>query len=396
MALADLLQIAEKAFKKRFDADVPFILAKDEKPVNGLVIDTPLLEYILDRRYLPFGRFYLAYGKRGSAKTSFFYEMAKIFQRINGDVVWLETERAADLDYAKKQGVDLTRMSIIHPESLEQALTIGEDMVRNMPKAYPNGDTPVLICLDSIAGSVTEYEQEQKHTIMDTTPGQHARLLSRWYREMEGPLANEKCIFLCLNQQKVNIGGFSFGSEEPEAMIGGNAPLFHSTYQFKFERTKDLTAEDEHGAERKIGAKIRVTCKRNKLGRDGNKQRIEVDLYEQGGMDMWGPLVRKLAEDYTALVGGSGTGWYTWKIENTPYIDPKTNEEKMISTEDTFRENDLAAIIRNSTAAKELIRTVFGLPEMPSLEVLNEVEKERLAKRKKRSSKSEDKESKAL
>lgn len=392
MGFDDLIKIAEAAFKKKFkEADKPFIYAKDEKPVNGLVLDCPLLEYLFDRRYIPYGRFYLCYGKKGSSKTSFFYDLAKIVQAQQGDVAWMETERAADLVYAAKQGVDLSKLSLSHPESLEQALTLGEELVRGMPKAYPDGNTPVLVCLDSIAGSVTEYEQESKHSILDASIGQHARILSRWYREMQNPLANEKCIFLCLNQLKASIGGMpTFGEEPPEAMIGGFAPGFHSTYQLKFDRTRDLVAEDEYGAERKVGARIKITCKRNKLGRDGNKQFIIGDLYEHGGYDWWGPLVRKLKEEYTPLVGDGGSGWYLWKTEGMTYKEPASGEEIPIDTEQKFRESELGFIIKNSVPAKELIRKAFGIPDMPAQEILDQVEAERKVKRKKKKKEEEE------
>ncbi len=386
MSLQSLLDITAKKFqKKNKESDLAFNLAKDEKPPNGLVLDNPLFEYIFDRRAMPFGRFYLVYGKKGSSKTSLFYEMAKIFQANQGDVIWLETENAADLKYAASQGVDLSRLAILHPKSLEEALNLAEDFIRNMPAAYPDGNTPVLICLDSIAGSATEYELDQKHNITDMMPGMHARLLSRWYREMEGPLANEKCIFLALNQQKASFGqgaGMSFGDEAPESLMGGNAPLFSSTCQFKISRTKDLTAENEYGADRKIGSRHKMVCKRNKLGREGNSQWIEFDLYIKDGIDWWGPLVRTLAEHYTPIVGKEGAGWYRWKPENTECtVDGQTG---IIDVEQNYREKDLGNLIRHSTQAKEIIRKAFEIPELPSDTILQEVEKERLTKRKRK------------
>lgn len=387
MGLRDLIDITQKQFKKKKpDSDMEFNLAIDEKPPTGLIVDNPLLEFVLDRRFLPYGRFYLSYGHKGSAKTSTFYEFAKIFQRNGGDVIWIETEHAADLDYAVKQGVDVNKLVIHHPDSLEEALTLGEMYVRNMTKAYPDGDTPVLICLDSIAGSALEDEIDQSHSITDVTMGKHARLLSKWYREMDKPLSNEKCVFLVLNQLKEKIGAMGYGPDVGDAMIGGHAPLFHSTYQFKLKKKTELVAKDEHGAERKVGSRHIVECKRNKLGREGKGQFIDVDLYIDGGMNWWSPLVRKLGEEYHLLVGKSG-GWYNWKIENTHYEVVNEKGEKtleVIDTEQPYREDDLAAIIMRSPEAKELIRTAFGIPALPSQEEVQEVEAERKSKRKKK------------
>jgi RecA/RadA recombinase len=390
MGLQDLLQLTQKQFKKKKpDSDLEFKLAKDEKPPTGFIVNNPLFEYILDRRFLPYGRFYLVYGKKGSSKTSLFFELAKQFQRNGGDVIWLETENAADLDYAVKQGVDVNRLIIQHPATIEEALTLAEMYVKNMPKAYPDGQTPVLICLDSIAGSTTEYELDSSHSITDMMPGIHARLLSRFYREMEKPLASEKCVFLVLNQLKEKIGAMGFGEDVSDSMMGGNAPLFSSTYQFKMKLREQLTAPDEHGAKRKIGSRHIIECKRNKLGREGKGQDIEVDLYIDGGMDWWAPLVRKLGANYPSIVYKSG-GWYTWKIPNTKFIDPLTSEEKDIDIEQTYREEELALIISRSIGAQEEIRKAFGIPDLPPEDEVKAVEEERLTKRKKKKALTED------
>jgi recombination protein RecA len=384
MSLQDLLSISENSFKKKNkEVDLKFNLAKDEKPTTGMIVDNPLLEFLLDRRYLAYGRFYLVYGKKGSAKTSFFYDFAKLFQKNKGDVIWLETENAADIDYAAKQGVDLSKLALIHPQSLEQSLNLSEDFIRNMPKAYPDGNTPVLICLDSIAGAALEYEIDPKHSISDTMPGTHARLLSRWYREMEGPLANEKCIFLALNQQKEKIGAFGFGSDAdgPESLIGGNAPLFSSTYQFKFAQKGQILQADEYGMERKVGSEHIITCKRNKLGREGNAQQILIDLKINGGIDWNGSLARFIGKNYTSIIEKKGA-WYRWKTPDTAItLDGQTG---VINTEQSYNEENMGKIIAASPQAKELIRKVFGIPDLPPDSVIQEIEEERLTKRKKR------------
>lgn len=388
MALADLIDLTQKKFKKeRPDSEINFNLAIDEKPVSGLITHNPQLEFLLDRRFLAYGRFYLGYGKKSSGKTSMFYEFAKFIQAQGGDVVWLETENAADLEYARKQGVDLSRMIIQHPNTLEEALALGELYVRNMPKAYPDGDTPVLIAIDSV-GIGTEYEVEAGNTVQNIQPGIHARILSRWYREMVGPLSKEKCIFLMLNQLKQKIGAIGYGDDVGDSLLGGEAQFFYSTYHWKFTKIQEMTAKDAFGAERKIGSRHRIQGKRNKLGREGKGQEAEFDLYIEGGVDWWSPLVRKLGDKYSGLLQKSG-GFYYWKPPNTEYINtlPTGEQQKLIiDTEKAFREAELASILANSPQGCDLIRANFGLPELPAPEVVEEVEKERKIKRKKKAS----------
>lgn len=392
MAFKDLLELTRKQFlKKNPESDIEFRTASEEPPPTGLIVDNPLLEYLLDRRFLAYGRFILVYGKKGSSKTSLFYDLAKLYQRVGGDVVWIETEHAIDLDYARKQGVDLSKVAVLHPDSLEQGLSLAETVIRNLPKAYPDGDTPVLIAFDSIAGATVEYELDQSHTVSDMQPGIHARLLGRFFREMEKPLSNEKAVFLMMNQLKSKIGAMGYGEDAQDALIGGEAQFFHSSIHLKMSRIAEMTANiGEDGAPRKTGSVHRIQCKRNKLGREGKNQEVEVDLYIEGGMDWWSPLVRKLGKEYTSLVSRSG-GYYYWKIPNTSYIDPVTKKAAVIDTDNAFRESELAVIIRNSTQAKELIRKAFGIPDLPAEKEVAEIEATR--KKKRKTSKPEEPES---
>jgi len=391
MGLENLMSSVQKSYKKKFgrDRDLEFTLGNEVDPPTGLIVDNPLLEYILDRRYIAYGRCYLTYGKKGNSKTSLFLNLAKLFQQNGGDVIWIETEKAADLDYAAKQGVDLTRLAMPSVDSLQEALTVAEDIIRDLPKAYPEGDTPVLICLDSIAGAIPEYELQTDVTVGETRVGEHARLMSGFYRRIIHPLAHEKAIFLALNQLKDKIGGMAFGAEVPEAMIGGEAARFHSTYQWKMQLTKQLHKKLEGGAERKIGSRHTITCKRNKLGREGNSQQIEYDLYINGGIDWWSPLVRKLGEEYPKLVYKSGA-YVRWLIPDVYYDKAQTildengdatTTPELIPTDKNMREAELAAIIANSSQAKELIRKEFGIPDLPPVEIIKKVEKENKAKR---------------
>jgi len=388
----------QKAYK---DSDTVFQKASEEKPPTGLIVDNPLLEFVLDRRFMAYGRFYLIYGEKGSCKTSLFYDLCKLVQRNKGKVIWLETENAIDLDYAKKQGVDLDDVLLVHPQTLEEALNIAERTIRLLKDEDPEGDMPVLICLDSIAGSVTEYEQDATNDMTNTVPGAHARLLSRFYREMEHPLANEHCIFLALNQQKSKIGGFGFSAESKISLMGGEAPRFSSTYQWSMDKLGELKQKNKNNkAERKYGSKHEIKCIRNKLGREGPSQKVEFDLYIDGGIDWYSPLVRKLGEEYGDLVDYSSATKTRWKIADVHYIKadgtdgiiPTGTDKDDSETYGVMHERQLAQMIASSTQAKEIIRTAFGIPPLPAEEVVQEVEKERKAKRNKKKAQEAEKE----
>jgi hypothetical protein len=243
-----------------------------------------------------------------------------------------------------------------------------------------------MVALDSIAGASTDYERDQD-VIGQTKVGEHAKLMSAFYRNIIPYLECENMVFVATNQLKDQIGGMGgFGQEKPEALIGGEAQRFNSTYQFKVARIRDNLEEDHMGVKRKSGSTHTLTVKRNKLGREGNSQKVEFDVHINGGIDWYSPLVRMLGEGYTALVGKTG-GWYTWKTPDTEFVLDIEGQPTagIIDTEKKFREQDLALLIKNSGGAKEMIRQAFGVPDRPAPEIEQEIVKTNKTKRKRAS-----------
>jgi recombination protein RecA len=298
---------------------------------------------------------------------------------------WIETENAPDFRYMELQGVDPTGVIYHNPKSLEEALTLCKITIENYSK-FSDGKTPIMVALDSIAGASTDYERDQD-VIGQTKVGEHAKLMSAFYRNIIPYLECKNMVFVATNQLKEQIGGMTgFGQEKPEALIGGEAQRFNSTYQFKVARIRDNLEEDHMGVKRKSGSTHTMTVKRNKLGREGNSQKVEFDVHINGGIDWYSPLVRMLGEGYTSLVGKTG-GWYTWKTPDTEFVLDIEGQPTagIIDTEEKFREQDLALLIKNSGGAKEMIRQAFGVPDMPAPEIEQEIIKTNKTKRKRAS-----------
>jgi recombination protein RecA len=379
----------KKNFGKTFKAEAVNLelnTVDKELPPTGIQLDNPLLEYAFDRRFMAYGRCYLIYGKKGCSKTTLLFDLAKVFQKAGGKFFWIETENAPDFRYMELQGVDPKGVHYHNPKSLEEALTLCKIIIENYAK-HSDGKTPIMIALDSIAGGSTEYEQDQD-VIGQTKVGEHAKLMSAFYRNIVPHLECENIVFVATNQLKEQIGGMTgFGTEKPEALIGGEAQRFNSTYQFKVARIRDNLEEDHMGVKRKSGSTHTLVVKRNKLGREGNSQKIEFDIHINGGVDWYSPLVRMLGEHYTSLVGKTG-GWYTWKTPDVQVEFELENGEKqygVIDTEKKYREQELGFVLKNSPQAKEMIRQAFGVPDMPPPEIEQAIAETNKTKRKKKS-----------
>jgi RecA/RadA recombinase len=388
MNIDSLLGAVKKSFGKTFKSEAVNLdlnTVDKELPPTGIVLDNPLMEYAFDRRFMAYGRCYLVYGKKGCSKTTLLFDLAKVFQKAGGYMFWIETESAPDFRYMELQGVDPTKVVYHNPRGIEEALTLCKMIIENYSK-HSDGKTPVLIALDSIAGGATDYERDQD-VIGQAKPGEHAKLMAAFYRHIIPYLECENMMFVATNQLRDQIGGMQgFGTEKPEALLGGEAQRFNSTYQFKVARIRDNLEEDHMGVKRKAGSTHTLTVKRNKLGREGNSQKVEFDVHINGGIDWYSPLVRMLGEHYPALVGKTG-GWYTWKIPDMEFTLEADGEpiKGVIDTEKKFREQDLALLIKNSHQAKEKVREAFGIPDMPAPEVEAAIAETNKTRRKKKS-----------
>jgi RecA/RadA recombinase len=399
------LNTIKKNFGKSFkssNASLELNTVDKELPPTGLVLDNPLLEYAFDRRFMAYGRCYLVYGKKGCSKTSFLFDLAKLFQRNGGKFFWIETENAPDFRYMEQQGVDPRGVIYHNPKSIEEALTLCKITIENYAK-FSDGKTPILVALDSLAGGATEYEKDQD-VIGQNKPGEHAKLMAAFYRHIIPYLECENMMFVATNQLREQIGGMAgFGPEKPEALIGGEAQRFNSTYQFKVTRIKDILASDHMGVKRKSGSTHTLVVKRNKLGREGNSQKIEFDLNIKGGLDYNVGLIRKLGEDYPSLVSKLPLNKYSWDLAGYEYVigdeerrkDPIGTERALeilsgaayglIDPSQKYKEIELGVMLQYSHPAKETIRAAFGIPDMPAASVVEEIEKVNKTKRKRKS-----------
>ena len=358
MSLEKIIKITKQKSPKIGDNLELFRPASEEPPLTGLPLQCPILEFLFDRPFIPYGRIILVYGKAGSSKTSFFYDLAKRFQRQNGTVLWVETENAIDFDYAQKQGVDLNNVGIQHPTTLEEGLNIIQQTIKLLAKEEYKD--PVLICYDSIASSPVAIEEE-KSDLSQSIVGYHARVLSRFFREIVKPLQKLNCTLLMLNQPKHNIMAVNPRAKESIALIGGEAQYFHATYIFELSKINDiLDKEADSDAVRHVGSLHRIKVIKNKLGRSGKTQ-VEVPLYINGGYDWTKALVTRIVNDYPQVIKQT-RGYYMFvhpELENLTYKDGE--EWKPIPVNKNMRYESIARIIDNSPDLMLFFRALFKI-----------------------------------
>ena len=196
---------------------------------------------------LPRGRVVEIFGPEASGKTTLVYHVIAEAQRRGGIAAFIDAEHAMDPQYARRIGVDIDQLLVSQPDTGEQALEIGELLIRS--------GALDIVAVDSVAALVPKAEIEGE--MGDSHVGLQARLMSQALRKLAGTLNRTDTICIFTNQLREKIG-VMFGN--PETTPGGRALKFYSSVRLDIRRIETL----KDGAEA-FGNRVRVKVVKNKV-----------------------------------------------------------------------------------------------------------------------------------
>src|SRR5262249_24177944 len=205
---------------------------------GGIVKDVPVvstgslgLDIALGIGGVPRGRVIEIYGPEASGKTTLALQIVAEAQKQGGMGAYIDAEHALDLGYAKKLGVKTDDLLVSQPDHGEQALEIGETLVRS-------GAIDVLV-IDSVAALVPKAEIEGE--MGDAHMGLQARLMSQALRKLTGTISRSQTVVVFINQIRMKIG-VMFGN--PETTTGGNVLKFYASVRMDIRRIGALKDGD--------------------------------------------------------------------------------------------------------------------------------------------------------
>jgi recombination protein RecA len=256
-----------------------------EEEVIGKTEMIPTGSYAIDNLLgggIPVGRLLELYGEPSQGKSTISLFFAAQVQKAGGTVAYIDAENAYDSDYAKKIGVDTSKVIISQNETLESAF----DVIRTLAET----NEVDLIIVDSVASLVpkSEMEEDSKSMLKDTYAVQ-ARLLSKALRIITGPVARSKTSVIFINQTRSKVGVI-YGPKETSS--GGKALKFYASVRLSVatvDKIKD--SKDEV-----IGSTLKITAVKNKCAFPFKTGTI--DLYYGTGIDLEGDTL-----DYGEKIG---------------------------------------------------------------------------------------------
>jgi len=280
----------------------------------------------------PYGRQVLLWGSKSSAKSSLCLQMIGMAQKEGKLCAWIDAEMSYDEEWAKKLGVDTSKLIYSEARSINEMVDVGVALL--------NAGVD-LIVIDSISSLLPAVYFEKDSTELkpldqtkqigaESKDLKHAWLMLNYANNREKP-----ALIIAISQSRNNIQQ----TYTQAAPTGGLTTQFMSSTIVKlFSSSSDsqaIKAKVKVGdkiIEQKVGRKVRWEVLNSKTSAPGDS--AEYDFYYRGdliGIDMVGDLVD--TAEMLGFVNRTGA-WYQLedgtKIQGRDAFVDRVKEDKAL------------------------------------------------------------------
>lgn len=267
------------------------ILARDAQQlvVDCIPTGSVSLDEIMGGGYTK-GRMTEIYGQEGCGKTTLALHAIAETQKRGGIAALIDAEHALNTQYAATIGADISKTILSQPGCGEEGLEIANRLIRS-------GGID-LIVIDSVAALTPRAELEG--TMDDNHVGRQARLMSQFFRVVNGAANRTKTAVILINQIRMKIG-IMYGPNETTS--GGNALKFYACHRLEVRKGGKLEQDGNQ-----IGSQIKVKIVKNKIAVPYRETMLDL-IYGQG-FNQFSDIIRVGVSK--GIIEKSGS-WYSYK-----------------------------------------------------------------------------------
>jgi RecA/RadA recombinase len=269
-------------------------------------------------------------GETSTGKTFFALGIVKQFLNDNPDaaVFYFDTEAAVTKEMMEARGIDVKRVIISEPESIQKFRHVAIQILDNYTKAPKDSRPPMMMVLDSLGQLSTTKELEDTASGAETRDMTKAQVIKATFRVLTLKLAKANVPLIVTNHVYDAVGAYI-----PTKIMSGGSGLQYTASQIVFlSKKKDKDGTDV------VGNIIKCRMTKSRFTKE-NKD-VEVKLSYDRGLDRYYGLL-DLAEKYDIIKKVSTR----YELpDGTKVFGKNINEEpEKYFTEDLLKQLDEAA-----------------------------------------------------
>lgn len=229
-------------------------------------------------------------GESATGKTFFVMGVVKQFLDTNPDaaVFYFDTEAAVTKNMMEFRGIDVRRVIISEPETIQKFRHTSLQIIDNYTKTPEKNRPPMMMVLDSLGQLSTTKEVEDTASGSETRDMTKAATLKATFRVLNLKLAKVNVPLLITNHVYDVVGSYI-----PMKEMSGGSGLKYTASQIVF-----LGKKKERDGKDVVGIIIKCTMTKSRFTKE-NKQ-VEVLLTYDRGLDRYYGLL-ELAEKYNII-----------------------------------------------------------------------------------------------
>ena len=265
-------QLLITALNKEHGSKVAYNLSCEDSPTNvyrWISTGSRQLDYIIRNARdggLPEGRIVEIFGPPSIGKSHIAIQIARSTQKMGGIVVYIDSESATSVENLSLLGVNISKRFVyVDAHCTEDVLAIAESTI--LKAKAMNKDVPVTIIWDSIASSSPKAELDGDYD--QNSIGLQARALSKGMRKIVGVIANQRVLFVALNQVRTAIGVMH---ADPTVVPGGRAVPFAASVRIKLGAGQKIEDKNKNV----IGINVSAQTIKNKVAIPFRKCEFEI------------------------------------------------------------------------------------------------------------------------
>jgi RecA/RadA recombinase len=264
------------AAQTKFGKDSVYAANEHVKTHYGIELPSLALRFLFTANIFPLERMTELSGPRGSGKSTFGYELMRLFLQAPGLGTVVETENKSNAHLIKGVvGDDNWNMvEYFQANSLENAMNQMTFSLQYYKKNCPEKNIPYMLLWDSLRGAMSDDTQEKVdeagHSVKQYAG--EANLLSTYFGTLPSSLLGCPISFVFTNHEKTKIQEGFAGHGPQHTTLGGLAPGFYATYHIRVTCVKQIDRKSPNPY-----MTIQLETEKNNMGLA--KRRIQVDLY---------------------------------------------------------------------------------------------------------------------